>query len=92
MTNQKAAKTIKTQVNQQLRPMNITYNSRGEATLSYIKRSHPRQSVHGQKLSNTGRNYSGDPAAKRKKTHFEDDIYEFGVQLPPPTAVWNLLY
>ena len=34
---------------------------------------------------------SGGPVARRKKTNFEDDIGEFGVQLLPPTATWKSL-
>ena len=35
--------------------------------------------------------FAGGPAARRKKMEFEEDIGEFGVQLPPPTAVRKLL-
>ena len=46
------------------------------------------ESVREESSSNTGRNNSGGPVARRKKTDFED-ISEFGVQLPPPTTTWK---
>ena len=46
-------------------------------------------SVREDSSSNTGRKNSGGPAARRKKTDFEDDISKFGVQLPPPNTTWK---
>ena len=43
-----------------------------------------------ESFSNTGRNNSGGPMARWKKADFEEDIGEFEVQLPPPTAMWKL--
>ena len=40
--------------------------------------------------TNTGDLNSGDPAAGRKKTDFEDDIGGFGVRLPPPSTMQKL--
>ena len=50
-----------------------------------------QSSVREDSSNNTGSNNSRDPAARRKKIDFEDDIGKFGVQLLPPTAMWKSL-
>ena len=46
--------------------------------------------VREESSSTTRRNNRCGPAARRKKTDFEHDIGEFGVQLPLPIATWKL--